>query len=47
VIFSLVMVLCAVATKLTRLRIAFVSMLITGSLFIIALLLLFVLMPIA
>jgi hypothetical protein len=47
VIFSLVMVLCAVATKLTRLRIAFVSMLITGSLFVIALLLLFVLMPIA
>jgi hypothetical protein len=46
VIFSLVMVLCAVATKLTRLRIAFVSMLITGSLFLIALLLLFILMPI-
>jgi hypothetical protein len=47
VIFSLVMVLCAVATKLTRLRIAFVSMLITGSLFVIALLLLFILVPIA
>ncbi len=47
VIFSLVMVLCAVATKLTRLRIAFVSMLITGSLFLIALMLLFILMPVA
>lgn len=47
VIFTLIMVLCAVATKLTRLRIAFVSMLITGSIFIIALLLLFILMPIA
>ena len=47
VIFSLVMVLCAVATKLTRLKIAFISMLITGSIFLMALMLLFILMPVA
>lgn len=47
VIFSLVMLLCAVATKLTRLRIAFMSMLVTGTIFFIALMLLLILMPIA
>jgi hypothetical protein len=47
VIFSLVMLLCAVATKLSRLRIALMCMLITGALFFIALVLLFILMPVA
>ena len=47
VIFSLVMLLCAVATKLSRLSIAFMSMLVTGTVFIIVLILLFILMPVA
>jgi hypothetical protein len=47
VIFSLVMLLCAVATKLTRLQIAFICMLVTGTIFFITLVLLLVFMPIA
>jgi hypothetical protein len=47
VIFSLVMFLCAIATKLTRLKIAFAGMLFTGTIFIITLILLLILMPIA
>lgn len=47
VIFSLVMLLCAVSSKFSRLQMAFTCMLITGALFIIALLCLLIWMPIA
>lgn len=47
VIFSLVMFLCAIATKFTRLKIAFAGMLVTGTIFFITLILLLILMPIA
>lgn len=47
VIFSLVVFLCAVGTKLTRIKIAYSSLIFAGSVFLITLILLIVTMPVA
>lgn len=47
VIFSLVMFICGVSTKLTRLKVAYTSLIFAGSFFLLTLLLLIITMPVA
>ncbi|MBO9204428.1 MULTISPECIES: hypothetical protein [Niastella] len=47
VVFSIVMFLCGVGTKLSRIKVAFTSLIFAGSIFLITLILLIVSMPVA
>jgi hypothetical protein len=47
VIFSLVVFLCAVGTKLTRIKVAYTCLIFAGTIFLITLILLIITMPVA